>query len=142
MLKVMFLCTGNSCRSQMAEGFAKEYGKGVIEPYSAGLNPSKVNPFAIEVMHEKGIDISQQSSKVIDSNLLKTMDVVITLCSHAESSCPVILPPQKRMHWPINDPAQVTGSRDEIVDAFRKARDEIASRVKEFIRKIKEDGSL
>lgn len=139
MVKVMFLCTGNSCRSQMAEGFAREYGKGVIEPYSAGLHASHVNPLAIEVMREKGIDISQQSSKSIDSELLKSMDVVITLCSHAETSCPVILPPQKRLHWPIDDPAQATGSPEEIMNAFRRARDKIAQRVKELVEEIKKE---
>ncbi len=141
MLKVMFLCTGNSCRSQMAEGFAKEYGKGLIEPYSAGLHASHVNPIAIEVMREKGIDISHQNSKNIDSNLLKSMDVVVTLCSHAESSCPVILPPQKRLHWPIDDPALATGSAEEIITAFQKARDEIEKRIKEFIEAIQKEKS-
>lgn len=142
MLKIMFLCTGNSCRSQMAEGFAREYGNGLIEPYSAGLHASHVNPIAIEVMREKGIDISRQSSKNIDSNLLKTMDVVITLCSHAEASCPVILSPQKRLHWPIDDPAQATGSSEEIMNAFRRARDEIEKRIKEFMEELQKEKNI
>jgi arsenate reductase len=86
--KVMFLCTGNSCRSQMAEGFARELGRGVLESFSAGLIPCYVHPRAIEVMNEVGIDISQQESKAIDDQLLKQMDLVITLCEHADAACP------------------------------------------------------
>jgi arsenate reductase len=86
--KIMFLCTGNSCRSQMAEGFARELGKGIIEPYSAGLVPCFVHPRAIEVMREAGIDISRQKSKGIDEELLIQMDLVITLCGHAINFAP------------------------------------------------------
>ena len=86
--KVMFLCTGNSCRSQMAEGLARELGKNVMEPYSAGLLAAGVHPRAIAVMREIGIDISQQKSKAIDEELLKTMDIVITLCDDAAEACP------------------------------------------------------
>lgn len=88
MLKVMFLCTGNSCRSQMAEGFARELGKGLVAPYSAGLMAAGVNARAIAVMREAGIDISGQRSREIDPDLLQTMDIVITLCDNAAESCP------------------------------------------------------
>ena len=82
-MKIMFLCTGNSCRSQMAEGFAQELGKGFVEAYSAGLNPAGVNERAVKVMKEIGIDISQQKSKPIDETLLNKMDMIITLCDNA-----------------------------------------------------------
>jgi len=137
MLKVMFLCTGNSCRSQMAEGFAREYGKGIIEPFSAGLLASRVHPRAIEVMKEIGIDISGQSSKEIDPELLNQMDVIITLCGHAEASCPMTPPHIKRLHWPIDDPVGTVGTEEEIMNAFRKARDEIKEKVLKFIDEIR-----
>jgi arsenate reductase len=137
MLKVMFLCTGNSCRSQMAEGFAREYGKGIIEPFSAGLLASRVHPRAIEVMKEIGIDISGQSSKEIDPELLNQMDVVITLCGHAEASCPMTPPHIKRLHWPIDDPVGTVGTEEEIMNAFRKARDEIKKRILKFIEEVR-----
>lgn len=88
----MFLCTGNSCRSQMAEGFARTIGRGVIEPHSAGLKPSGVNPRAVVVMKEAGIDISHQTSKDIDPQLLATMDIVVTLCGGAAVACPWTAP--------------------------------------------------
>lgn len=100
MLKVLFLCTGNSCRSQMAEGFARELGKGILEPFSAGLTPSQVNPRAIQAMREAGIDISGQTSKGIDDDLLRKMDTIITLCGHAEAMCPMTPPSIKRIHCP------------------------------------------
>lgn len=138
MLKVMFLCTGNSCRSQMAEGFARELGRGIIDPYSAGLMASRVHPRAIAVMKEIGIDISHQQSKEIDRDLLNQMDVVITLCGHAEASCPVTPPHIRRLHWPIDDPVGTIGTEEEILRAFRKARDEIRERIIKFIEEVKD----
>ncbi|MBI5203455.1 MAG: arsenate reductase ArsC [Nitrospirae bacterium] len=141
-LKVMFLCTGNSCRSQMAEGFARELGKGKIETYSAGLLATRVHPRAIAVMKETGIDISYQASKEIDEELLRKMDVVITLCSNAEESCPRTPPGIKRLHWPVEDPVGTIGTEDEIMNAFRKARDEIKEKVRGFISGIKKNVAL
>ncbi len=139
MIKVMFLCTGNSCRSQMAEGFARELGKGLIEPFSSGLMPSGiVYPRAVAVMKEIGIDISGQKSKAIDEELLKKMDVIITLCGYAEKSCPVTPPEIKRLHWPIDDPFKAIGSEEEITAAFRKTRDEIKDRIIKFIEEGKD----
>ena len=138
MLKVMFLCTGNSCRSQMAEGFAREYGKGLIEPYSAGLMAAGVHPRAIAVMKELGIDISNQNSQEIDEELLNQMDVIITLCGHAEASCPMTPPYIKRMHWPIDDPVGTIGTEEEIIKGFRRARDEIKERIIKFIEEVKD----
>lgn len=132
-LKVMFLCTGNSCRSQMAEGFARALGKGVIEPFSAGLMAAGVNRRAIAVMQEVGIDISGQLSKEIDGDLLKTMDVIVTLCDKAQDSCPITPREIRRIHWPIKDPVGATGTEEEILREFRRARDEIRDRMVRLI---------
>jgi arsenate reductase len=135
--KVMFLCTGNSCRSQMAEGLARALGGDLIEAYSAGLLPSFVHPMAIEVMNEIGIDISSQTSKGIDERLLNQMDIIITLCGNAEESCPLTPPHIKRMHWPIEDPVSTAKVGEARLDAFRKARDEIKSRILALIQDLK-----
>ncbi len=136
MLKVMFLCTANSCRSQMAEGWARELGKAVIEPYSAGLMAAGIHPRAAAVMREAGIDISGQKSKEIDPDLLMKMDVIITLCGHAEETCPWTPPQIKRLHWPIEDPVGARGTEEQVMKEFRRARDEIRDRIREFISKV------
>ena len=136
MLKIMFLCTGNSCRSQMAEGFARELGKGRIEARSAGLNPADLNERAVQVMKEVGIDISRQKSKPIDLELLRKMDVIITLCDNAAESCPWTPPEIKRIHWSLKDPAKADGSEKEILDEFRRVRDEIKKRIESFLNEI------
>ena len=140
MIKAMFLCTGNSCRSQMAEGFARELGKGLIEPYSAGLIAAGVNPRATRVMKEARIDISKQKSEEIDENLLRTMDIVITLCGNAEESCPYTPPEVKRIHWPIKDPVGTVGTEEEIMKEFRRARDEIRKKIEDFVQLAKKGG--
>lgn len=137
MLKVMFLCTGNSCRSQMAEGFAMELGKGIIEPYSAGVSPQGVNEKAVQVMKEIGIDISSQKSKPIDKELLKKMDVVITLCDNAAQSCPWTPPEIKLLHWSLDDPAKAVGTEEEILNEFRRVRDKIKELILNFIKEAK-----
>lgn len=137
MLKVMFLCTGNSCRSQMAEGFARHLGKGVIEPYSAGLLAAGIHQNAAAVMKEIGIDISRQKSEFIDEDLLKKMDTIITLCDNAEESCPWTPPRIQRHHWPIKDPVGFIGSKEETLNDFRRARDEIKKKIKDFIEGLK-----
>ena len=133
MLKVMFLCTGNSCRSQIAEGFARALGEGILEPFSAGFTPSRVHPRAIQVMQEVGIDISGQTSKGIDNELLRRMDMVITLCDNAAEACPWTPPEIKRIHWPVADPVSAVGTEEEVLREFRKARDEIREKVEQFI---------
>ena len=141
MIKVMFLCTGNTCRSQMAEGFANALGKGLIEAYGAGLMPGGVvNPRAIAAMKEAGINISNQTSKAIDPALLEQMDMIVTLCGNAEASCPVTPPAIKRMHWPIDDPVSAVGTEEEILQELRKARDEIKKRVSELINSLDTGG--
>lgn len=136
MLKVMFLCTGNSCRSQMAEGFARHYGKGLIEVHSAGLMPAGVNPYAVRVMAELDIDISRQRSKRIDPDLMGKMDVVVTLCGHAEQLCPATPENIRRLHWPIKDPVGMVGTDMRIMKEFRRARDEIREKVLELLKLI------
>ncbi len=136
MLRVMFLCTGNSCRSQMAEGLARELGGGRIEPYSAGLIAAGVHPRAIAVMREIGIDISLQKSREIDTDLLRKMDMVITLCANAENSCPWTPPDIKRLHWPIKDPVGAVGTEEEIMREFRRARDEIKKKIAGFLMEL------
>jgi arsenate reductase len=140
MSKIMFLCTGNSCRSQMAEGFAREFGKGLIEPYSAGLVAAGVNPRAVAVMKEAGIDISRQKSEEIDEDLLRTMDIVITLCGNAEEACPYTPPEIKRIHWPVKDPVGTIGTEEEIMREFRRARDEIKKKMLGLIDSLKTKG--
>ena len=133
MLRVMFLCTGNSCRSQMAEGFARELGKDLVEAHSAGLMAAGVHPRAIAVMEEVGIDIRSQRSREIDPGLARQMDVVITLCSNAEEACPTTPRGVQRLHWPIRDPVGTVGPEEVIMREFRRARDEIRERVQEFL---------
>jgi len=140
MKKIMFLCTANSCRSQMAEGFAKEYSRGSIEIYSAGIMAAGIHRKAIAVMKELGIDISGQHSKEIDENLLRDMDIVITLCGHAEEYCPRTPPEIKRIHWPIRDPVGAIGTEEHIMTDFRRARDEIKENVRGLIKDILRSG--
>jgi len=122
----------------MAEGFAKEYGKGIIEVHSAGLMAVGVQKRAIAVMKEIGIDISQQQSKEIDPDLLRKMDIVVTLCGHAEETCPWTPPEIKRIHWPIKDPVGTTGTEEQIMREFRRARDEIKEKVQMLMEDISE----
>lgn len=133
MIRVTFLCTGNSCRSQMAEGFARVIGKGLFDAHSAGLTPTVVNKRAVAAMDEIGIDISGQESKEIDTDFLLSMDMVITLCGNAEASCPMTPPHIKRIHWPIDDPALAVGDDEAIMHEFRKVRDEIRRRIETLI---------
>ncbi len=119
----------------MAEGFAREFGKDVLEPYSAGLMPATaVNPRAIKVMREIGIDISEQKPKEINIQLVTKMDIVITLCDNAADACPLTPPEIKRIHWPIKDPVGATGTEEEIIAEFRRIRDEIKQKIQAFIK--------
>lgn len=134
MPDVLFLCTGNSCRSQMAEGWLRHLGGGRFAAFSAGLRPGVVHPLAIEVMREVGVDISQQISKDVSTLLGRHFTYVITVCDRARDSCPIFPGPSMREHWPIEDPATVEGSHEERMRVFRATRDEIAERVREWIR--------
>ncbi len=122
----------------MAEGLARELGREVnIESYSAGLIPAGVNPYAIMVMREMGIDIFRQRSKTFDEELLNQMDVIITLCDNAESACPKTPPHIRRIHWPIDDPIRAIGTEENILKEFRRARDEIKGKIIGFIEELK-----
>jgi arsenate reductase len=132
----MFVCTGNSARSQMAEGFARHFGQGRIEAYSAGMEPSRLNRFAVAAMQEKGIDISHQRSKAFDEALARRMDVVVTVCGNANERCPVLPSEVKKLHWPLEDPAAAKGTDTEILAKFREIRDQIEARVQEVIRDL------
>jgi len=120
----------------MAEGLARELGRGLVEPHSAGLIAAGVHPRAIAAMKEIGIDISGQRSREIDADLLRKMDVVITLCSNAEESCPWTPPEVRRIHWPIKDPVGSVGTEEEIMKEFRKARDELKAKIAGFLREL------
>ncbi len=133
---ILFLCTGNSCRSQIAEGLGKKYLTN-FQIYSAGTVPEKVNSNAIKVMDEIGIDISNQYSKKIDNDKLNQYDFVITLCGDAKDKCPV-LNTSKHIHWSIPDPAKTSGNEKQILDAFSTVRDSILNHVKLFNKQFKE----
>jgi len=120
----------------MAEGFARYLGGGRIEAYSAGIEPKGVNPYAVRAMFEVGIDISAQTSKPIDPELLATMDLVVTLCGDAAEKCPYVPPTVARQHWPLPDPAIVCGTDDEKMTVFRKVRDEIRRRVSDLLSSV------
>jgi arsenate reductase len=129
-LKILFLCTGNSCRSQMAEGWARALKSDCIEPYSAGIVAHGQNPYAIRVMAEAGVDITGQTSKTLDSLLAQGVmpDVVITVCGHADEHCPVFPGKVRKIHHGFDDPpklAKDAKSMEEALDAYRRVRDEI-----------------
>ncbi|MES2642333.1 MAG: arsenate reductase ArsC [Myxococcota bacterium] len=131
---ILFMCVANSARSQMAEGWARALLGDRARIQSAGTRPSRVNPYAIEVMAEVGIDLAGQHSKGVDTIDPATVDTVITLC--AEEVCPVFLGAARRLHWPIPDPASDDASltREEMLERFRTARDELRARVEGFER--------
>ena len=123
--KILFLCTGNSCRSQMAEGWARHLKPDVIEAHSAGISPTKINPRAIAVMREVGVDISIQSAKHIDRFLSVDFDYVVTLCDDTRESCPMFGGKARLVHKSFEDPSFAKGSEEEIMAVFRKSRDDI-----------------
>lgn len=127
--KIYFLCTGNSCRSQMAEGYAKLFLRDKYEIQSAGLETHGLNPLAVRVMAEDGIDISHQHSKLIDPAYFATADLIVTLCGDARDRCPAIPSQATTIHWPLIDPAQASGTETEQLRVFRQVRDEIKERV-------------
>ncbi len=132
-IKVLILCTANSARSQMAEGLLRNLAGDGMEVFSAGSQPSVVNPLAIRVMQERGIDISGQRSKHLNEYLHTAFDKVITVCDHAAETCPVFPGKAERIHWSFPDPAAVAGSEAEQLMAFRQVRDAIDSRLCEWL---------
>ena len=132
-MNILFLCTGNSCRSQMAEGWARHLGGDDLTVQSAGIEAHGKNPRAISVMHEAGVDISQQESTRVTPAMLEQADLVVTVCGHADEHCPVLPPNTRKLHWPLNDPARAQGSEDEVMQVFRASRDEIRQRVQALL---------
>ena len=128
--RILFLCTGNSCRSQMAEGWTRSLGGTEFAAESAGIEAHGKNPRAIAVMAEAGVDISDQKSTVVSDAMLRRADVVVTVCGHADEACPALPPGVRQVHWPLTDPAKATGTDDEIMEAFRATRDEVERRVR------------
>lgn len=124
-LKILFLCTGNSCRSQMAEGWARVLKGNIIEPYSAGIEAHGMNPRAVQVMAEAGVDISGQRSKILEEVQDIPFDYVVTVCDHAREACPIFPGKVKMVHRSFEDPARATGTEEEILTVFRRVRDEI-----------------
>ncbi|MEW4220987.1 arsenate reductase (thioredoxin) [Rossellomorea marisflavi] len=131
---IYFLCTGNSCRSQMAEGWAKKHLGDEWNVYSAGIEAHGLNPNAVKAMKEADIDISDQTSDIIDPAILNSADLVVTLCGDAADKCPVTPPTVKREHWGFDDPAKATGTEDEKWAFFQRVRDEIGERIERFAR--------
>ncbi len=133
--RVLFLCTGNSARSQMAEALLRQYGGEGYEAFSAGLEPKGINPFAIQAMKEVGIDISGQRSKNVGEYLGKLhVQYLITLCDDAEKNCPTVWPGVlNKMHWSFEDPAAVVGTDDEKLAKFREIRDSITQRIQNWV---------
>ncbi|MBU9712851.1 arsenate reductase (thioredoxin) [Evansella tamaricis] len=129
---IYFLCTGNSCRSQMAEAWGKKYLGDKYEVYSAGIEAHGVNPKAVKAMQELDIDITDQTSDTIDQDLLQKADLVVTLCGHANDVCPATPPNKDRVHWGFDDPAKAEGTDEEKWAVFQRVRDEIGDRIKTF----------
>lgn len=127
-----FLCTGNSCRSQIAEGWGKTYLNDEWNIYSAGIEAHGLNPNAVKAMNEVGIDISKQTSDIIDPDILNHADFVVTLCGDAADKCPMTPPHVRREHWGFEDPAKAQGTEAEKWAFFQRVRDEIGDRIKHF----------
>ena len=129
---IYFLCTGNSCRSQMAEGWAKQHLTDEWDVYSAGIEAHGLNPNAVKAMNEVGVDISNQTSDVIDMDLLNNADFVVTLCGDAADKCPMTPPHIRREHWGFEDPAKAQGTEEEKWTVFQTVRDAIGTRIETF----------
>ena len=135
-MNLLFLCTGNSCRSQMAEGWARTLGGDWLQVQSAGIEAHGKNPRAIAVMQEAGVEISRQESTRVTPQMLEAADLVVTVCGHADEHCPVLPAGTRKEHWPLDDPAKATGSEDEIMTVFRASRDDIRRRVGELLERL------
>ena len=132
-VRVLFLCTGNSCRSQMAEGWLRHLAGDRFEVFSAGTKPTGLNALAVDAMREAGIDISHHSSKHLSECFGQQFSYVITVCNAAAETCPIFPGAHKKLHWNFVDPATVEGSPEEKMAVFRKVRDEIGAHVRTFI---------
>ncbi len=149
MRRVLFLCTHNSARSQMAEGLLREIGGDQFEVFSAGTEATKVRPLAIKAMAELGIDISHQRSEVLTEYLNQPFDYVITVCDQANETCPVFPGARHRLHWSFPDPSKATGDEAAQLAVYRQVRDSIAARIREWVASLspevltnREDGNV
>ena len=135
--RVLFLCTGNSARSQMAEAFLRKYGGDRFEAHSAGLEPKEIHPYTYKVMSEIGLDLADHRSKGLDEYLMKVhVGYLITVCAHAEANCPVYPGVAVREHWSFDDPAAFEGTEEEKLTKFREIRDQIEARVKAWLAEV------
>ena len=135
MKRVLILCTGNSCRSQMAEALWNDLGQGEWEAHSAGSNPAGyVHPLAVEAMKECGVDLSQARSKHLREFQDRPLDLVVTVCDNAKESCPVFPGATQVLHWPFPDPAHAEGTDDEKMVVFREVRDQIRKRIASYLK--------
>ena len=137
--RVLILCTGNSARSQMAEGLLRHMAGDRVEVFSAGVEQSFVRPQAVEAMRERGIDITSQRSKSVDEFADQNFDYVITVCDNARERCPVFPGRYERVHWSFDDPAAAEGDAEAVMAIFRRVRDEIEGRLREFTGKVTSD---
>jgi arsenate reductase (thioredoxin) len=131
--RVLILCTGNSARSQMAEGLLREIGGGRFEVFSAGTHPTGVRAEAVEAMREAGVEIGGQRSKSVDEFAGQEFDYVVTVCDNAREECPNFPGRTRRVHWSFDDPARAEGGWPERMSAFRRVRDEIGARLREWV---------
>ena len=136
--RVLFLCTGNTARSQMAQAFLRKYGDNRFEAYSAGLEPDVINLYVYQVMEEVGLDLAGQRSKSISEYMGKVhFGYLITVCANAEEKCPAVFPGMgQRLHWPFEDPAAFEGSDEEKKAKFREVRDQIEQRIKDWLAEL------
>lgn len=132
-MKILVLCTGNSCRSQMAQGYLTHFGGDKVEVYSAGIETHGVNPIAIGVMAEDGVDISRHTSNHIDEYMDIEFDLIFTVCDHAKETCPYFPSSAKTIHHSFNDPAEAVGTAKQVIASFRKVRDEIKEYCKQLL---------
>ena len=135
--RVLFLCTHNSARSQMAEGFLRHLGGDRFEVASAGTEATRVHPLALRAMKEMGIDLSAHTSKTLEGLPERRWDYVITVCDHANERCPLFPGPTTRLHWSFDDPSRATGTEDQRLDTFRRVRDEIRTRLTDWLATIR-----
>jgi len=134
--RILFVCTGNSCRSQIAEAFARDHGGPAVEVYSCGPAPAGMNPTAVRVMAERGIEMTGQYSKPLDDAFAAQMDVVVTLCGDPAEVCPTVKAPRV-LHWPLIDPARASGSTEAVMGVFRAVRDELERRVEGLLAELR-----
>jgi len=137
-IRILILCTGNSCRSQMAEGLFQRLASDEVVAFSAGIKPQGyVHPLAVRAMQEIGVDISQARSKSVDEFVNQSFDFVVTVCDHAAEHCPTFANSTTRIHWPIDDPFTVAGDEAARLEAYRRARDELRERIETFLAELR-----